>query len=168
MILYFLNRRDEALDILKKYEIQYSDDIDFLREGAKYYWYLGEYESSRVLLNKLMVIFQDRPPIILWLNAVHETEEGNVGLANKYLEDLHNKYKNKESGSPAWFLALYYCTVEDYENTFEWLQKSYDRHEMDMVWLREEPLLIPIRNDSRYLELYSKVGFPMEPHSTLE
>jgi hypothetical protein len=28
-----------------------------------------------------------------------------------------------------------------------------------MTWLREEPLLIPLRDDQRYKDLYDKVGF---------
>ena len=166
--LFFLDRNREAIYILDSYVPLYIDDMDFLREGAKYYFYLEEYEKSKTLLNKMMTIFPDRPPIMLWLNAVHEQMNGNTELLKTYLDDLQKKYEDGSSGSPAWFIALYYCFVKDYENAFDWLQKSFDRHEMEMIWLREEPLLIPVRNDFRYLELYRNVGFPMEPHSTPE
>ena len=106
--------------------------------------------------------------MILWLNAVHEEINGNIEGANKYLSELQDKYEKEDSGSPAWFIALYYCHSKDYENAFTWLQKSYERHEAEMIWLREEPLLIPLRNDKRYLEMYDKVGFTMEPHRTPE
>ncbi|MDZ7658018.1 TPR end-of-group domain-containing protein [Fodinibius sp.] len=78
---------------------------------------------------------------------------------NKHLEELFTKYNEGSSGSPAWFIALYYCTLNDYERAFEWLNKSYERHEVEMTWLREEPLLAPLRNDPRYVDLYEKVGF---------
>jgi len=166
--LYFLNRKEEAIELLKSNEGLYSDNIDFLREAAKYYYYIGEYKSSKSLLTKLMNSFSDRTPMILWLIAVHEEINGNIEGANKYLSELQDKYEKEESGSPAWFIALYYCHSRDYENAFTWLQKSYERHEVEMIWLREEPLLIPLRNDKRYLELYAKVGFTMEPHRTSE
>ena len=94
--------------------------------------------------------------------------DGNEEGVTEYLSELNKRYENGDSGSPAWFMALYYCHSQDYESAFNWLQKSYDRHEMEMVWLREEPLLIPWRNDKRYLELYTKMGFPIELHSTPE
>ena len=115
-----------------------------------------------------MTNFSDRPPLVLFLKAVYEKMDGNMEGVNKYLGDVQKRYEEEKSGSPAWFMALYYCTVNDYENVFSWLQKSYDRHEMEMIWLREEPLLIPLRNDERYKILYNKVGFPMESHGSTE
>ncbi len=163
--LFFLNRKEEAIKFLKSNDDLFDDHIDYLREAAKCYFYLEEYRNSKVLLDKIMINFIDRPPIVLWLNAVYEVMEGNTESANTYLDELQKKYNNEASGSPAWFIALYYCTKKDYENALNWLQKSYDRHEVEMIWLRAEPLLIPLRNDARYLDLYKKVGFPMKPHS---
>lgn len=163
--LFFLNRKKEATELLKKYDELFNDNINYLREASKYYLYMDEYEKSKELLNKLMINFPDRSPIVLWLNTVHAELDGNSEAVNNYLGKLKGKYDEEESGSPAWFLALYYCIVNDYETAFKWLQKSYDRHEVEMIWLREEPLLKPLRNDHRYLELYKKVGFPMQPHS---
>lgn len=166
--LFYLNRKEEATDLLKSNDRFYDDDIMYLRIASKCYFYMGEYDNSKALLNKIMTNFSDRPPIVLWLNAVHEERDGNTEGANRYLGDLQKKYESGKSGSPAWFTALYYCTVQDYDNTFTWLQRSYDRHEVEMIQLREEPVLIPLRNDKRYLELYRKVGFPVEPHTIPE
>lgn len=164
--LFYLNRKEEALNILGKNDILFEDNRNYLREASKYYFHLEEYEKSRVLLEKIMTKFPDHKPIILWLKAVYEEMDGNLEVSNKYLGDLQKKYEEEASGSPAWFTALYYCTKDDYENAFKWLQKSYDRHEVEMIWFREEPLLIPLRNDKRYKRLYKKVGFPMEQHKS--
>ncbi len=85
--------------------------------------------------------------------------DGDSELTSTYLTELYTSYFENSSGSPAWFLAMYYCSVNDYEKAIDWLQKSYDRHEVEMTWLREEPLLAPIRKDPRYKDLYEKVGF---------
>ena len=159
-LLLLLGKKDEAIDLLEKYDPLYNNDWWYLREAAKHYFNLEEYEKSRNHLNLLMSNFEDRPPILLWLNAVYHQMDGDSREAKRYLEKLNDKYQIHASGSPAWFLALYYCTLEDYENAFNWLQKSYDRHEVEMTWFREEPLLIPVRNDPRYKDLYRKIGFP--------
>ena len=157
--LMFLGKSDEALQVLIDSDPLYNDNWFYLRESTKLYYYLGEYEKSKDQLEKIMTKFPDYPPILMWLNAVYAQMDGNSEDANKYLIELQNKYSEGSSGSPAWFIALYYCTLEDYQEAFEWLQKSYDRHDVEMTWLREEPLLAPVRNNPKYIELYEKVGF---------
>jgi TolB-like protein/AraC-like DNA-binding protein/Tfp pilus assembly protein PilF len=147
-----------ALTLLNNADLLYNDNW-YLRESAKLHFYLGEYGKSRLQLKKILSQFTDYPPILMWMNAVFAQMEGDLENTNKYLAELREKYKNGSSGSPAWFLAMYYCTVEDYKQTFDWLQKSYDQHEVEMTWLREEPLLVPLRNHPRYKDLYGKVGF---------
>ncbi|MGB5268948.1 MAG: hypothetical protein WBN52_00475 [Eudoraea sp.] len=166
--LFFLDREDEAIELLGNCDKLFTHHIYYLQESAKWYYYLEEYEKSKNQLKKFTTIFPDRPPIILWLSAVHEHRDDNEEGIAKYLSELNRRYEDGASGSPAWFIALYYCAIEDYEEAIIWLQRAYDRHEVEMIWLREEPLLIPLRNDTRYLELYSKVGFPMEPYSIPE
>ena len=143
----------------------FNDDA-YLSTAARYYFYMGEYENSKILINNILTDRRDslRLPLAIWLNAVYAKKDNNIEKVNAYLDELYEKYEKEASGSPAWFVALYYCAVNDYENAFTWLQKSYDRHEAEMLWLREEPLLIPVRNDERYQKLYKKVGFPMEQH----
>jgi len=160
-ILMFQGKKKEAIKFLESHDPLYNDDWFYLREAAKHYYQLGEYEKSRSHLNRMMTRFPDEdPPILFWLNAVYYDMDGNKEEVEKYLGELTEKYQNNASGSPAWFIALYYCHIEQYEKAYEWLQKSYDRHEVEMTWLSEEPLLIPLHDDPRYKELYKKVGFP--------
>jgi len=155
----FLDKTDDALELLDSTNSLYDDNLWYLRESAKIYFYLGEYEKSKNQLTKILTKFPDYPPILMWLNAIYAQMEGDSKNTAKYLTELHNEYHAGSSGSPAWFLAMYYCHLKDYEQAFEWLQKSYDRHEVELTWLREEPLLAPVRNDPRYKELYEKIGF---------
>ncbi|MEY8021630.1 helix-turn-helix domain-containing protein [Muriicola sp. SD30] len=155
----FLDRTDESFDLLESTNSLYDDNLWYLRASAKHYFYLGEYEKSKNQLNEIVTKFPDYPPILMWLNLVYAEMDGDQDEVNKHLGELFTKYNEGSSGSPAWFIALYYCTLNDYEHAFEWLQKSYERHEVEMTWLREEPLLAPLRNDPRYNDLYEKVGF---------
>ncbi|MDL5510497.1 helix-turn-helix domain-containing protein [Arenibacter sp. M-2] len=157
--LFFLGKTEEALELLNNTYSLHSDNWFYLRESAKLNYYLKEYQKSKKQLHKLLTQFPDYPPILMWLNAVYAQMDGDTVDASKYLVELESKYENRSSGSPAWFIALFYSTQKNYEKTFEWLQRSYERHEVEMTWLREEPLLAPLRNDPRYISLYDKVGF---------
>ena len=158
-ILNFLNKKNIAFDILEKKNLLFFDDMYYLRESAKIYFYLGDYEKSKIQLKKIRTHFpNENPSILIWLDAVF-AQIGNANNVNLYLNELKNLYEKHESGSPAWFIALYYCYIEDYEKTFIWLENSFNRHEVELTWLREEPLLIPIKEDVRYKDLYTKIGF---------
>ncbi|MGB5437635.1 MAG: helix-turn-helix domain-containing protein [Maribacter sp.] len=166
--LFLLGRKDEASELLGTCDTLFTHHIYYLQESAKWYYYLEEDEKSKSQLQKYITIFTDRPPVILWLSAVHGEMDGNKESAAQFLSELNKRYVDGSSGSPAWFMALYYCHIRDYESAFDWLQKSYDRHEVELIWLREEPLLTPVHKDSRYLELYLNIGFPINPHSLPE
>ncbi|MBT8180339.1 MAG: helix-turn-helix domain-containing protein [Eudoraea sp.] len=157
--LMLLGKREEAIDLTRTSNPLFSDDWWYLRESAKLLYYLGEYDSSKEQLQKALTNFPDYPPIFNWLNAVYSHMDGEKSDTEKHLAALHDFYENGSSGSPAWFIALYYCTLQEYEKAFMWLQRSYDRHEVELTWFKEEPLLIPLQNDPRYKVLYDKIGF---------
>lgn len=157
--IFYLGDTVKANEILTQTDPLYNDNWFYLRESTKLYFYLGEYEKSKIQLEKITTQFPDYPPILMWLNAVYAQMDGNLKVTDQYLAELQNEYDKGSSGSPAWFIALYYAHVKEYERTFDWLQKSYDRHEVELLWLRAEPLLAPIRNDLRYKNIYDKVGF---------
>ncbi len=159
-ILRYLGKKNEVINFLEKYDKLYMDNSFYLREAAKNYYYLKEYEKSKKHVKKLLENFTDRPSILYWLSAVYQNMDGNDEGVAENLNELNKMYDDGTSGSPAWFIALYYCHIKDYENAFVWLQKSFDHHEVEILWFREEPLLIPLREDVRYKELYSKIGFP--------
>tara|TARA_R110002049_G_scaffold44068_11_gene129230 strand:+ start:38 stop:1546 length:1509 start_codon:yes stop_codon:yes gene_type:complete len=167
-VIFFLYSAAEAKKELKHIDPLFLDDMFYLREAAKWYYYFGAYEESRLMLEKLMNSFPDRPPIVAWLNAVHFEMVNNREGVQESLSTLQKHYVKGSSGSPAWFMALYYCHIQEDREVFKWLQKSYDNHEVEMTWLRAEPLLAPYRQDPRYLDLYKKMKFPVPPLSSLD
>jgi predicted Zn-dependent protease len=134
------------------------DNIFFVRETAKLYYVFGEMDKSKTALEKHKTLFPERPPIINWLDAVHAYHEGNN--PQPYINQLKNQYKNQASGSPAWFLAMTYAVMDEVQPTFDWLEKSYARHEVEMTWLKMEPLLDPYKKNPRYLDLLGRMNFP--------
>ena len=159
--LFFLGNMEESSAILETYNSYFIDNFYYLIQTARLYYNLGDHEKAKIHLQLILDKFQGRPPIVLWLEVVYQEMDGNTAGVKETLKLLHKKYEEKVSGSPAWFLALYYAHIKDYDKALLWLQNSYDHHEVEMVWLKEEPVLEFLRQDQRYWELYKKVGLSL-------
>jgi len=74
------------------------------------------------------------------------------------IDDL--KTINTTAGSPAFHLAMVYAQMGEIDTAYEWLNKSFDNHEVEMPWLKAHPLFEPLRSDPRWQVMLDKVGFP--------
>ena len=158
--LWFLGRSEEALEILQRMDRLYDKDWFYLREAAHSYFMMGAYERSFQVLDRLLVLFEDRSPTIVWLDLMRSHMAGNAVQVETRLQDLLRAYDNIETGSPAWYIGLYYSAKGDSDAAFDWLECSFERFDVELTWLREEPLLTPFRDNPRYTALVRKVGFP--------
>lgn len=154
-----LGEKQRAIELFKTIDRLQQDNYFYLQETSKWYFYMGEIEKSRRHMERMLEQFEDRPPINNWLVAVHSKIAQDDERLKLSLNALLKQFANNQSGSPAWFLALYYFYLGENDTGFEWLQKSYDHREVEMTWLKEEPLLQPVKKDPRYIELYEKMGF---------
>lgn len=154
--LYFLGKKQQAIAILDS-TYRLHSDFFFLREAVKLYYLYEEIEKSYKALVKLKRIYPDRPPIVQWFEAVHAIRRDEDPAP--FIDQLKEKHQANSSGSPAWFIALYHAERGNRDKLFEWLEKSYQRHEVEMTWLKMEPTLNPYKDDPRYLDLMERVGF---------
>ena len=155
--IYFQGRREEAIRLLDEADRLFEDYL-LQKSLAKLYFLYGEVEKSYEALKALKSHYPDRPPPIYWLEMVHALNRGEG--YDSYVDELKRMYTNDEPGSPAWFVGLCYAALGNDKMVFEWLEKSYDRHEAEMAWLKMEPALDAYKNDPRYLDLLDKMKFP--------
>ena len=158
--LWSLGRKEEALKTLEQTDMLHDKDWFYLREAAHSYFLMGEYEHSFRVLDLLLSHFEDRSPTIVWLDLMRANQAGNEERVQSCLSELLRAYENFETGSPAWYLALHYIANGESETGLAWLEKSYERFDVEMTWLRAEPILEPLRKNPRYLKLLKEVGFP--------
>lgn len=85
---------------------------------------------------------------------------GNLVRFNSLLSELKEQAATSPIGSPSFHLSMIYAQMGKIDMAFQWLEKSYESHEVEMYWLKVEPPFEPIRNDPRYQEMLHKVGFP--------
>ncbi len=57
-------------------------------------------------------------------------------------------------------IAEIYAALGQVDEAFEWLNKAYDAHDMQMVSLKVNPTLDGLRNDARFADLVRRVGLP--------
>ena len=57
-------------------------------------------------------------------------------------------------------LAGIYAALGDRESAFEWLNTAYDERDVQLVSLKVDPSLDPLRSDERFDELVKRVGLP--------
>jgi TolB-like protein/DNA-binding winged helix-turn-helix (wHTH) protein/Tfp pilus assembly protein PilF len=74
---------------------------------------------------------------------------------------LHQCIKIHERSERPWlYLARDYADLGDRERALAALNKSYENHHFEVLWLLDDPELDPLRSDPRFQELVKKIGFP--------
>ena len=59
-------------------------------------------------------------------------------------------------------IAKIYAGLGENDEAFKWLEKAYLDRSTELVMLREDPLLDPLRDDARFDDLLSRIGFPSD------
>ena len=91
---------------------------------------------------------------------------GNLGLAYGLLnrrQDALDVLRQLHEQSPT-HLALgkagVYIGLGDLDSAFYWMNKAYDERSFQLIYLKVDPRLDPLRADPRYEELVRRAGFP--------
>jgi serine/threonine-protein kinase len=108
---------------------------------------IAEYEKARAL--------NDDPSVLGVLGRAYGLS-GNRAEALKILDQLKTLSKERYVG--AYSFALVYVGLGEKEEALQWLEKSYEDHAGgDIGWIRVDPLLDPLRGDSRFEALAEKI-----------
>jgi tetratricopeptide (TPR) repeat protein len=160
MILYFNNRHEEARKMLER-TLKANREIqprNFYYKTAKTYLYLGEYDEVIVLLKEVMPEYKGIPHLFsLFCIAHHKLDHHKE--ASELLSSLISLY-GTEANSPAFFIAMVYAQMNKIDEAFEWLDKSFQDHEVEMYWLKVEPPFEPLHSDPRWQVMLDKIGYP--------
>jgi eukaryotic-like serine/threonine-protein kinase len=67
---------------------------------------------------------------------------------------------SKKRFVPSWAFALINVGLGDKDRAFEWLDKAYDERPSDIMSIKVDPRMEPLRSDPRYQELLLRMGLP--------
>jgi serine/threonine-protein kinase len=97
-------------------------------------------------------------PWVLSLLAHVSVSSGQRGGALKLLNQL--KQISKQRYVSAYGFAVVYAALNEKDQAFQWLEKSYENREPRITRLKVDPLLDNLRSDPRCSDLQRRMGLP--------
>jgi pentatricopeptide repeat protein len=156
-ILYSTRQYDEAIRELRS-------DLAVHPDQAIAHWFLGfvlidngHPEQAVPELEKTVSLMNRSPGAIGVLIRAY----AKAGRRSDALRMLAELQKRRESDYvPAGAFINAYLGLEDYDQTFVWLEKAYQEQSNIMQFLKVHPFFDPIRDDPRFKSLVRRVGLP--------
>lgn len=92
--------------------------------------------------------------------AIAYFKTGQTNKGEIFLNDLKRKSQHFTVGSPYFYIAAVYTALGKNDLAIQSLEKSYSDHEVEMYWLKVEPLFKSLRNDKRFQDIVNRIGYP--------
>lgn len=99
----------------------------------------------------------DAPWIELILGVI-EAHNGHMNEARRILKTLEGG--TLDSSEAIGLTVPLHVALGEKEEALAKLELAIEKHEIEMVWVRVEPFLNPLRGDPRFQEMLRKIGFP--------
>jgi tetratricopeptide (TPR) repeat protein len=85
---------------------------------------------------------------------------GWTGALTKGIEVRQEQRRTGYTGASAYIIARLYADFGNKDQAFKWLDTAYREHDFELIKLKTDFLLDPLRSDPRFAELVRKVGLP--------
>jgi serine/threonine-protein kinase len=92
----------------------------------------------------------------LWGVAMAEHTLGRAMESQRALDELMAKHRK----GWAYLIATVYAWRGEKDKAFEWLERAYQQGESDLKYIKDDPLLDPLRSDARYSAMLRKMNLP--------
>ena len=159
---YFYNgQNDKALKTVETYLDDYQADNFLLFNAMRIYISLGKNEEVIDLYEKNLA----KKPInelsncFLGYTGIAFLKTGRKDEFTTFLKRLDANAQNTSVGSPYYFEAAVFMAMNKTDNAIQFLEKAYSNHEVDLVWLKVDPLFHELKGDRRFENLLQKIGF---------
>jgi len=154
---HFAGRYDESIVQIKR-----GLDMDpSLLWGQVYlasiYALKGMYEEAIAQADKGISIWPKLEDVHIfsflgWAYAVSGRQEKARSLLNRMLDLRTKRYVD------AYMIGEVYAGLGEKDKAFEWLNKAYEEHAGQMIFVKVDPWIENLRSDSRYTTLLRKIG----------
>ncbi len=153
LLLYLACRYDEAVTAL-----QHTIEMDHYPLAHLYLGFVyeqqGRFEEAIAEMVQAAAHYSDSS--LLTASFIHAyARAGQHGEARRLLAQLHQQVQTRYV--PPYYLALAYTGLGETDEAFDWLQKAYVDRSLWLLFLKVDPRLNSLRDDSRFAELLKKM-----------
>jgi len=157
----FNDQHEEALKTIETAQKANFRAANLYVAAGRVYLYLEKYERVIETLEQFLKDYDHiHSPRPLGTLAIAYYHVGELDRFKELLQEIKAQSEDSSRGSPSFYLAMIYAQMGEIDTAFEWLDKAYQDHEVEMYWLKVEPPFEPLRSDPRWQEMLDKVGFP--------
>ena len=139
---YFDNQPAKALETIETVSQVFQDTTSIPMISIKLWDYLANYDKTIALFEKKMARkkLNDLNPFYLGHIGIAYFKTGNKSKSSEYLNELLSRIRKSPVGSPSFFAAAIYTAQGENDKAIQLLEKGYTNHEVEMYWLKVEPL----------------------------
>jgi tetratricopeptide (TPR) repeat protein len=158
---YYNDQQEKALETIQTAEQLFPNDDFVFINSIRLLDYLGKYDKAIELFeNKTEGIqLNDLIPYYLGHIGIAYFKTHNKSKSAIFLNELLSRSRKSPVGSPSFFASAVYTAMGEKDNALQSLEKAYSDHEVEMYWLKVEPLFRPLHGDPRFENILLKIGF---------
>jgi serine/threonine protein kinase/Tfp pilus assembly protein PilF len=154
VLFYFAGQYDQAIAQHRK---TLEMDPGFIRAYVTLgstYGQKGMYKEAIDAFEKALELSGDRLKIAALARAY--ARAGKREKALQIIEELEQLSRQRYI-SP-YCIALIYASLDERDKAMEWLQKAYEKHVSELIYMKVDPYLDNLRSDPRFTKLLKKIG----------
>jgi TolB-like protein/Tfp pilus assembly protein PilF len=162
LIFYLARQYERAAEVLQKiiemepnFPAAHSVLGNAYAQAEMYEHAMAEYQKVLELSKGVTVVETAMKAIIAHAYA----RWGKRSKAMKMLDEVIKASANGTNVS-SYSIAGIYAALGESEPAFEWLDKAYKQHDLQLVSLKVDPSLDGVRSDPRFADLVRRVGLP--------
>ena len=148
---FFKHRFDEALENARR-AVKMNPSFYFARYVlGDQYLQKGDYSSAISELQ--MALRMENSSVVLAALGRACAAAGETTRADSILEALA-----QYPYPPSYDIALIYCAMGKKDRAIELLEQAYEEKNEQVIWLKGDPRVDPLRSDSRFIALVKRLG----------
>jgi tetratricopeptide (TPR) repeat protein len=151
---YFAHKFEDALALSPKLLELDPDGPTSHTLPAGAYLHLGQYDKARAELEKIRPPATDEP----WFRALCAAIDAKQG---KQDEARRTAAELTDQGADPWPVAAIYTSLGDKDQAFAVLNRLQEYNRAQLLWVKIDPWMDPLRSDPRWPELFRRAG--LEP-----
>jgi serine/threonine-protein kinase len=154
VLFYYARQYEKAIE---QYQKTLEMDPQFVRAYVTLgstYGQKGMYQEAIAMFQRAMDMSGDRSKVAALGRAY-----ALAGMKEDALNAINElKQLSKQRYISPYCIALIYSSMNDKDEAMEWLQRAYDQHVSELIYMKVDPYLDNLRPDPRFKELLAKVG----------